>query len=150
MKINKQLILIILLAILILILITFFLIRNDKEEVQNKIIVPTSQIIPTIDASVKINLTPLNQKKSALLSIKNIPAKTKKIEYVISYETEDGGLQGVNSIVAVNSFDFEKEILLGTCSSGTCVYHRIKNNLKLELMFKGDYGEKIFIKEYPW
>ena len=150
MKINKKLILIILLAILILILITFFLIRKDKEEVQNKINIPTSQIIPTVDASVKINLIPLNQKKSVLLSIKNIPAKTKKIEYVISYETEDGGLQGVNSTVAVNSSDFEKEILLGTCSSGTCVYHRIKNSLKLELMFKGDYGEKIFIKEYPW
>ena len=148
MKINRKLIL--LLVAFFLISIIFFLIKNDKKETQKTITIPTTQIIPTVDASVKINLTPINQKKSVLLSIKNIPAKTKTIEYVISYETEDGGLQGINSTVAVKSSDFEKEILLGTCSSGICVYHQIKNNLKLEMMFKGDYGEKIFSREYLW
>lgn len=150
MRINKKLILIILLAIFILILFAFFLIKKNNKEVQETITVPTPETIPTVDPSVKISLTPVNQKKSVLLAIKNIPSKTKTIEYVLSYETKDGGLQGVNSAVTVNSSHFEKEILLGTCSSGTCVYHQIKNNLKLEIMFKGDYGEKIFSKEYIW
>lgn len=150
MKNNKKLILVILLAIFILILFNFFLRENGKEEVNEKITISAPQIIPTVDASVKISLIPINQKKSVFLSIKNIPSKTKTIEYILSYETKDGGLQGVNSTVAVNSSDFEKEIVLGTCSSGTCVYHQIKNNLKLEIMFKGDYGEKIFSREYIW
>ena len=148
MKINRKLIL--LLAVFFLISIIFFLKKNDKKETQKNITIPTLKIIPTVDASVKINLIPINQKKSVLLSIKNIPAKTKTIEYIISYETEEGGLQGVNSKAPVKGSNFEKEIILGTCSSGTCVYHKIKNNIKLEIMFKGDYGEKIFSKEYFW
>ncbi|MCX7880940.1 MAG: hypothetical protein N2482_00285 [Patescibacteria group bacterium] len=137
-------------AVLLLIII-FWLIIGKKLKSKNddrQQLIPTETIIPTIDSSVKVSLTPFSQGKEVLLSIKSIPLGTKSLEYILSYETEDGGLQGVNSLAEVQGREFEKKITLGTCSSGTCVYHQIKGEIKLELKFIGDYGEKIFEKNY--
>jgi len=115
---------------------------------RNEQVVPTDAVIPTIDSSVKINLTPLTGKKEVMLSIKNMPKNTNSLEYILSYETVEGGLQGVNSMAKITGSDFEKKITLGTCSSGTCVYHNIKDKIKIELVFKGDNEDKYFTKEY--
>jgi len=118
---------------------------TDKKNVQ---IAPSEETVPTIDSSVIINLTAATGKKEVLLSIKNIPKNTSSLEYILSYETVEGGLQGVNSTADITGSNFEKKITLGTCSSGTCVYHNIKDKIKLELVFKGDYGDRSFSKEY--
>ena len=115
---------------------------------RNEQVVPTDAVIPTIDSSVKISLTPLTGKKEVVLSIKNMPKNTNSLEYILSYETVEGGLQGVNSMAKITGSDFEKKITLGTCSSGTCVYHNIKDKIKVELVFKGNNGDKYFTKEY--
>ncbi|KKP61229.1 MAG: hypothetical protein UR54_C0004G0003 [Candidatus Roizmanbacteria bacterium GW2011_GWA2_34_18] len=115
---------------------------------RNEQVVPTDAVIPTIDSSVKISLTPLTGKKEVMLSIKNMPKNTNSLEYILSYETVEGGLQGVNSMAKITGSDFEKKITLGTCSSGTCVYHNIKDKIKIELVFKGDNEDKYFTKEY--
>lgn len=114
----------------------------------NKQLAPLDGVIPTIDGSVKISLTGLTGKKEALLSIKNIPANTTELEYILSYETIEGGLQGVNSTAEITEQNFEKKITMGTCSSGTCVYHNIKGKIKVELIFKGNNQDKYFTKEY--
>ena len=77
-----------------------------------------------------------------------MPKNTNSLEYILSYETVEGGLQGVNSMAKITGSDFEKKITLGTCSSGTCVYHNIKDKIKIELVFKGDNEDKYFTKEY--
>jgi len=122
--------------------------RKTTPNNKNVQITPSDDVIPTIDSSVKISLTALTGKKEVLLSIKNMPKNTNSLEYILSYETVEGGLQGVNSTAEIAGSDFEKKITLGTCSSGTCVYHNIKNKIKLELVFKGDGGDKSFMKEY--
>jgi len=114
----------------------------------NEQIVPSNGAIPTIDSSVIISLTALTGKKEVLLSIKNMPKNTNSLEYILSYETVEGGLQGVNSTAEITGSDFEKKITLGTCSSGTCVYHNIKGKIKVELVFKGNNEDKYFTKEY--
>ena len=114
----------------------------------NKQAASLDSVIPTIDGSVKINLTALTGKKEVLLSIKNMPINTTGLEYILSYETVEGGLQGVNSTAEITGRDFEKKITLGTCSSGTCVYHNIKDKIKVELIFKGNNEDKYFTKEY--
>ena len=128
----------------------YWLLIGKKATVNNKNeqVVPTDAVIPTIDGSVKISLTPLTGKKEVMLSIKNMPKNTNSLEYILSYETREGGLQGVNSTAEITGSDFEKKITLGTCSSGTCVYHNIKDKIKVELVFKGDNGDKYFTKEY--
>ncbi len=128
----------------------YWLLIGKKASVNNKNeqIVSSDGAIPTIDSSVKISLTALTGKKEVLLSIKNIPENTTGLEYILSYETAEGGLQGVNSTAEIIGSNFEKKITLGTCSSGTCVYHNIKDKIKVELIFKGNNGDKYFTKEY--
>lgn len=128
----------------------YWLLIGRKAIVNNKNeqIIPTDVVIPTIDSSVKISLTPLAGRKEVMLSIKNMPKNTNSLEYILSYETIEGGLQGVNSTAEITDSDFEKKITLGTCSSGTCVYHNIKDKIKVELVFKGNNGDKYFTKEY--
>ncbi len=127
----------------------FFALKNKKNKTDKKnLIIPTENLIPTISSKVKVNLSYINHKKEVLLSISNIPPKTSTIEYLITYETEEGGLQGVNGIIEVQGSSFEKKVTLGTCSSGTCVYHRVKGKIKLELTFKGGYGQTYFNRYY--
>jgi hypothetical protein len=122
--------------------------RKATNNNKNEQVTPSEAIIPTVDSSVKISLTPLTGKKEVMLSIKNMPKNTNSLEYILSYETREGGLQGVNSTAEIIGSDFEKKITLGTCSSGTCVYHNIKDKIKVELVFKGDNGDRYFTKEY--
>ena len=136
----------------LLLLLVFFgykLVNKRKVTVVNdEYTAPLDGVVPTIDSSVKINLTAEAGKKEVLLSIKNIPLNTTDLEYILSYETVEGGLQGINSTAEITKRDFEKKITLGTCSSGTCVYHNIKDKIKVELIFKGNNEDKYFTKEY--
>lgn len=125
-----------------------FMGRKTTANNQGEQVVTSEEVIPTVDSSVKVSLTAQTGNKEVLLSIKNMPRGTNNLEYILSYETVEGGLQGVNSTAEITGSDFEKKITLGTCSSGTCVYHNIKGKIKVELIFKGDYGSKYFAKEY--
>ena len=136
--------------VVLFIILGYWLLIGRKATVNNKNeqIIPTDAVIPTIDGSVRISLTSLAGRKEVMLSIKNMPKNTNSLEYILSYETIEGGLQGVNSTAEITGSDFEKKITLGTCSSGTCVYHNIKGKIKVELVFKGNNGDKYFTKEY--
>ncbi len=107
------------------------------------------QVIPTIDSSVLVVLTQITQGKEVLLQIKNVPTGTQTIDYELSYQTKQQGLQGlIGTIQVAGKNEFEKQLTLGTCSSGTCVYHEVVGSIKLGLKFTGDYGEKVFDKEF--
>lgn len=136
--------------LVVFILSAYWLFFGRKVSTNNKNVQtsPVDGVIPTIDGSVKISLTASTGKKEVLLSIKNMPSNTTGLEYILSYETVEGGLQGVNSTAEISGRDFEKKITLGTCSSGTCVYHNIKDKIKVELIFKSESGDKYFTKEY--
>lgn len=151
MKLNQKTIMILGGFFLVLFVFSgYWLLIGRKTTVNSKSeqVAPSEAIIPTIESSVKISLTPLAGRKEVMLSIKNMPKNTNSLEYILSYETREGGLQGVNSTAEITGSDFEKKITLGTCSSGTCVYHNIKDKIKVELVFKGDNGDKYFTKEY--
>lgn len=110
------------------------------------------EVIPTVDSSVKVGIEPENGNKDVVLTIAGIPEGTESIEYIISYDTAEQGLQGLNGIVSVDSGEneVEKKLTVGTCSSGTCVYHDVVGDIKVELKFEGSYGERVFQKEYPF
>lgn len=151
MKLNRKAVMILGgIFLMFFILSSYWLLIGRKAVVDKKSeqAVPSDSAIPTIDSSVIISLTALTGKKEVLLSIKNISINTTGLEYILSYETVEGGLQGVNSTAEITGRDFEKKITLGTCSSGTCVYHNVKGKIKVELIFKGNNGDKYFTKEY--
>ncbi len=137
-------------VVVLLLLVGFFVIKgqNTKTEIVEE--APVEDVIPTVDASVKVSLEANDaQNKEVALSASGIPSGTESVEYELSYLTASQGLQGVIGTVSLEGKrQFEKELTLGTCSSGTCVYHQVVGKIKLTLKFNGDYGAKLFEKEF--
>ncbi len=135
---------------LVLLVIIYLVIagkKTSKQETGGQM--PTEVVVPTVDSSVKVDLISSNRKEATLI-IRGIPNETTSITYELSYATKDGGLQGANGTVSLTNSEreFTKQITLGTCSSGTCVYHNIKGKIKVDLKFNGSYGERTYEKEF--
>lgn len=150
---NKKNIVLIVLAVILVAATTFFLVlsKNSRStQVPPKKNLVQDQVVPTVDASVKVDLKSSSGKKEVILSIDGIPEKTSSIEYTLSYLTAEDTSQGVIGTIKVeqNERSYSKTITLGTCSSGTCVYHNVKGPINVALKFSGDYGEKIFDKDF--
>ncbi|KKQ02185.1 MAG: hypothetical protein US11_C0001G0144 [Candidatus Roizmanbacteria bacterium GW2011_GWA2_36_23] len=134
---------------LILLLAFLFVFRPKNEKQLSAEPSPTSAVILTIDSSVVIDLISSGGGKEAILTISNIPDSTVSIDYELSYQTKQQGLQGViGTITLDNEKEYEKKLTLGTCSSGSCVYHQVEGMVRVSLKFTGNYGDKIFEKEY--
>jgi hypothetical protein len=124
---------------------------------------PSDMVFPTVDSSVKVDLIS-TKKGEAILSVNNAPSGTESIEFEMSYlvineDTGDGG--GTVSQGAIGKcYEVKgiwecgepsasgRKIILGTCSSGVCRYHNISGPIRISLKFSGDYGNKMFTKEY--
>lgn len=149
MKLSKSRLMIIG-GVLIVVLVGMFVLRggaNSKKTIPSA--EPTEAVIPTVDSSVQVNLTASLPGREVLLDIKNIPGGTQTIDYELSYQTKQQGLQGVIGTLTLNNESgYQKRITLGTCSSGKCVYHEVMGKIKLTLKFTGNYGDKVFEKEY--
>ncbi len=152
MRQRQKKILITVFVILVLLLILFLGFFQKKKPKNPEITqaIPTEATIPTVDSSVQVELLPKIIGKEVLLKVSNIPNGTKSFEYSLSYETKQQGIQGVIGTVNLteNETSYEKQLTLGTCSSGHCVYHDVVGSINLSLKFIGDYGEKIFEKDY--
>ncbi|MBI4973889.1 hypothetical protein HZC27_04740 [Candidatus Roizmanbacteria bacterium] len=131
----------------------FFMPKNGQNEnalKTNNVLNQGENVAPTVDASVKVQLTSGVGKKDAELKVEEVPPGTQTVEYELSYQEKQKGLQGVLGTVTLgeNQKEFNKQITLGTCSSGRCVYHEVVGKVKATLKFSGSYGDKIFEKEY--
>lgn len=137
--------------ILIIGLVVFFINVNKSKlkqvEPQDDIL-PKSVIIPTVDASVTVTLISKNNKE-VVLTVNKIPPGTTNIEYELSYFTNDDLPKGVIGTIPIeNENMIERKITLGTCSSGKCVYDQGVEKIKVSLKFIGDYGNRLFEKEF--
>ncbi len=138
-------------AIVAVVTISFVVLKTRKTQTKSASeALPTQELIPTVDSSVKVELSAKISGKEVILKISDIPKGTQSIEYSLSYDTKKQSMQGVIGTVTVEEGEneYEKDITLGTCSSGRCVYHEVVGTIKLSLKFIGDYGERIFEKEY--
>ena len=105
--------------------------------------------IPTVGASTTVTLTALSGNKEIVLKSEGIPNGTTSVDYELSYDTKAQGKQGViGTISDFTGNSFEKQMTLGTCSSGHCVYHEVVGAIQVTLKFTGDYGEKVLSKEF--
>ena len=105
--------------------------------------------IPTVDASVVVTLSALQGNKEIVLKSSSIPNGTTSVDYELSYDTKGQGKQGVIGTVSeIKGTSFEKQMTLGTCSSGRCVYHEVIGGIQVTLKFTGEYGEKVLAKEF--
>lgn len=129
---------------------SLFLNKKTEEPVNKQNITPTEATIPKVDSSVKVDLKAVSAGKEVLLTVGSIPAGTTSIDYELSYNTAAQGLQGVIGTMTIDGGkkEVEKQLTLGTCSSGTCVYHKVEGKIQLTLKFSGDYGQKLYEKEH--
>jgi hypothetical protein len=105
--------------------------------------------IPTVDATTKVTLKALTGNKEIVLNGAGIPNGTTSVDYELSYDTKAQGKQGViGTISTITNNGFEKQMTLGTCSSGRCVYHEVVSAIQVTVKFTGEYGEKILVKEF--
>lgn len=105
--------------------------------------------IPTVDASTKVTLTALQGNKEIVLKSTGVPNGTTSVDYELSYDTKAQGKQGViGTISTITGSNLEKQMTLGTCSSGRCVYHEVVGAIQVTLKFTGEYGEKVLAKEF--
>jgi len=150
MKLSKQQMMIGGVALVLLLIVGFFVLRGrggQKDEAEETVV---EDLIPTVDASVKVALDAADaSNREVILTASNIPAGTSSVDYELAYQTAAQGLQGViGTITSISGRGFEKTLTLGTCSSGACVYHQVVGKIKVTLKFNGDYGEKLFEKEF--
>lgn len=111
-----------------------------------------SEVIPTVDSSVKVSLTPNNYNREVVMEVKGIPINTGTIEYELSYfakgDLPKGAIGNIDLEDEKDKTMIKREITLGTCSSGTCVYDEGVTSVKVTLKFNGDYGARLFEKEF--
>lgn len=137
-------------VIIVLLFVALWVASNKKMVKSNKSSVkPTEAMLEKVDSSVVVTLESDSLKRDATLKIDKIPSGTTSIDYELSYNTQSQGLQGViGTITQITNQSAQKKLTLGTCSSGTCVYHQVVGSIQLSLKFGGDYGQKAFEKEF--
>lgn len=152
MKNKKTILIISVTVILIISAFVLFRINQNKTAKSIKLIpsITSEQPFPTLDSSFKVDLLGTNNNKKIKLTIFGIPKTTETIEYSLSYQTKQQGLQGIIGTIelAKKESEFILERDLGTCSSGACIYHTVVGNIMVELKLTGKYGESLFNKEY--
>jgi len=146
---NKKVVVGIIAVVLLLVIGVVVVQTLGKKQAPVEVKQQTEQdVIPTVDSSVKVALNQIEGKKEIELAITGIPKGTTSVDYELSYETEQQGTQGViGTISTITGDTFTKQMTLGTCSSGRCVYHAVVGAIHITLKFSGDYGQKILEKE---
>lgn len=123
----------------------------EIEEVTEAPEIEELEVIPTVDSSVKVKLEdPEGLMQEVILSIKGIPKGTELIEYDITYDTVDESVQGTFGEIELEEKEdaIERDLTLGTCSSGSCVYHKIDGDIKVRVKFEGTYGQQLFEDDF--
>lgn len=110
--------------------------------------------IPTVGADVKVRLQSVQAKQEVKLIVDGVPEKTKSIEYEFTYSTSEQDSEGIFSTAKLKPGEtafprvFERQITLGTCSRNVCRYHKITSDIMVRLKFEGEYGSKLFEKNF--
>lgn len=113
-----------------------------------------SEVIPTVGPEVKVKIVSIDPKKVVKLVVDGVPSNTTSLEYEFIYSTSEQDSEGVFSTAkpkeGLKSFPktFEREITLGTCSRNVCRYHVITSKITIRLKFEGDYGSRLYQKDF--
>lgn len=106
--------------------------------------------LPPADPRIKVDLQPKDKGKTVLLTISNYPEDVYLIEYELTYRS-DKKQEGVFGTIKLQlgETSISREITLGTCSSGRCVYHNLADGKGLlTIKFNAKSGASRFQKEF--
>lgn len=114
--------------------------------------VPTPTIAyPTITDDIKITLSAKNNNRIVILKIDGLSPDFESVDYELTYLTGAGLPRGVlgNIVLQGEKEIIRDDIVLGTCSSGNCVYDTGVSKVDLSLKFNSEEKSYIFNKSYP-
>jgi hypothetical protein len=155
MKMQKNQMMIIAAVVVVLLLVGgVFAVMSGKSKKaatqQKQDVITNSDVIPTVDASVQVTLKGVNDNKEVEMTIDHMPSGTTSVDYQISYNTKEGNPQGIFSNLPIDDPNqkVDKKFTLGTCSSGVCRYHNVDGPLQVQLKFNGNYGERLYEKDF--
>ena len=115
---------------------------------------PTPTIaLPTVSPDVKVELIPKNSNREVTLKISGIPSDITSVEYEFTYMTGAGLPKGVLGKITLKEGEREvlrDDIVLGTCSSGHCVYDTGVTSIDLTLKFNSATAASVFQKTYSF
>lgn len=137
---------------------------NDTSKKTEDVLENEPTIAP-VDQSVVVEFKEGDRSGEAVLTVQNAPRGTKDVEFELSYDAESAASeestsgttqQGAIGKCEQNAGTWEcgepsaggRKIVLGTCSSGVCRYHKVKSQIDVRLMFNGNYGQRSFEKKY--
>ena len=141
----------IVLFIVILISSIWLLGKTRKpKEVATPIPTPTV-VLPTVTDDIKVELTSKNNNRIVVLKISGIAKDMNSIEYELTYLTGDRLPRGVLGKITLSgeSQIVRDDIVLGTCSSGKCVYDTGVESIDLSLKFNSQKGVSVYRKSFP-
>lgn len=138
--------------LVIIVLLIFFGLRmifGNKLELGEAVPTPTTTL-PTISDNVVVDLTAKDDNRVVVLKISGLTSDVESIQYELTYTTGSGLPRGVLGKITLQG---EKEIIrddivLGTCSSGRCVYDIGVTEINLSLKFNTTSSPKVFQKKY--
>ena len=149
----KKTLIIISIVILVLFFSGFFLIRgtnSGKNVKEPEVTIEPTVILPTISEDIKVDLSGKNSNRIVILKISGLSDDLLSIEYELTYTTGAGLVKGALGKIVLKG---EKEIIrddivLGTCSSGRCVYDEGVDSITLSLKFNSQKGSSVFQKTF--
>ncbi len=144
---------------LIIVIITFLIgggvilkskLQSQNREQEDDFNPSPTIVLPTVSENIIVELTSAVNKQSVVLKIKGLTPDIESIEYELTYMTGSGLPRGVLGKITLHG---EKEItrsdiVLGTCSSGKCVYDTGVTKVDLSLKFNTNKGSSIYQKSY--
>lgn len=147
---NNKIIIGVVIAVIILLLVGFMVVKGKSSSQTPTGTQTATDVIPTVDSSVLVSVDASADKHTITVTVDGIPAGSQSIDYELSYQTKQQGLQGLIGTIDASGGQKkqQKKITLGTCSSGTCVYHDVQGSIKVTLKFTGSYGERLFQKDF--
>jgi len=140
MNIKKYLPLILLVLGLVVVVVGFLTLRNRGEEVEEE----TAQLLDVaLEDRPIASLTPSDDGYWLKLVIDKIKVEAASLDYELLYKVADGRTQGVPGSVKLDGSPIERDLLLGSESSGKFRYDEGVETGTLTLRFRNDKGKLI-------
>lgn len=150
---NKKIALVIIILIIVFFGVFFIIKRLSSKEVNISQITPTEiplEVLPTVTTDVKVNLKYGKNKGEVVLTVSDFPPGTSKIDYELSYITDENLPKGVLSSIEIkpDETSLQRDITLGTCSRGVCHYDNVTGPINVVIKFYTSTEKFIFQKEF--
>ncbi len=121
----------------------FFVIKSNK----TKVVEEEEDIVAEIALSQRpvTTLTPIKDGHWLKLNISGIEVKAQSLDYELLYKTKDGSTQGVPGTIKLDTAgaNIERELLLGSESSGKFRYDEGVEEGTLTLRFRNEKGKLV-------